>query len=117
MAVVNATITQLGADAVAIAWSGMALNDTGQPIELAAHYDRSVEVQGTFGAGGAVDFEGSNGGVNYAVLHDIWNNAVSFSAAGLAAPAEAVRYVRPHVTGGDGTTAVDVIVFARKTAR
>ena len=59
-----------GVDAVVITWANLTNGgpDFGQPVQRPALVDRSVQVTGTFGAGGTVVFEGSNDGVNYATL-------------------------------------------------
>ena len=68
---------------------------------------------GTWGSCGSVYLGGSNDGVTYFVLHDLFGVTMSLSANGLVAVAEAVLYMRPRVTAGDGTTDIDVTVFLR----
>jgi hypothetical protein len=80
----------------------------GEPFQNPGSADRSVQVTGTFGAGGTVVLEGSNDGTNYRTLTDPQGNALSFTSAGLEAIQEITRYVRPRVTAGDGTTSLTV---------
>lgn len=75
--------------------------------------DRSVQVSGTFG-GASVDIEGSNDGSNWSTLNDPQGNALTFSGGSrIEAILELSRYIRPKVTGGDGTTAILVSMLVR----
>lgn len=96
-----------------VAWVGLANGDDGDPVQLGAFSDRSVQFSGTFGSGGTVVLEGSNDGVNYVVLTDPQGNSISKTSASLEAVAESTRYVRPRVTAGDGTTSINVHMFLR----
>jgi hypothetical protein len=93
-------------------WSDMALNDDGQPIILTRFNDRTIHVSGTFGSGGLVVMEGSNDGVEYLAMRDVFNNVISASTAKLITLTEVPVYVRPRVTGGDGTTSITLTVAA-----
>ncbi len=79
--------------------------------------DKSVQVEGTFGAGGSIAVEGTNDGnvLHYRQLTDPQGTTIAIASAGIKAITEAVIWVRPHVTAGDGTTAVTVSMFFRKT--
>jgi hypothetical protein len=96
-------------------WSPMALGDTGAPIGSTGSGDRTVQVQGTFGAGGTVVVEGSLDGSNWYTLRDPTGSLLSFSAAGLKTVLENVVTLRPRVSGGDGSTAVTVLMAVRRT--
>jgi hypothetical protein len=74
-----------GIDAVTITWAGLTNGgpDSGQPVQRPALVDRSVQVTGTFGAGGTVVFEGSNDGVNYYTLTNPLGTAISVTTAGI----------------------------------
>lgn len=98
---------------VVASWEAMANGDDGQPIELANFADRSVQVTGTFGLGGMVVIEGSLDGSNYATLTDPQGNALAFAAAKIEAISEVVRWIRPRVTSGDGTTALTVTMLLK----
>jgi len=95
----------------------LANGETGNPLEFVSYVDRSVQVTGTFGAGGTVVLEGSNDGTNYHTLTDPQGNPLSFTAAGLLAVTEVCVFVRPRVTGGDGTTALTITLCIRRTPR
>lgn len=99
-----------------VTWGPMANGDTGDPVKLlAGHADKSIQVEGTFGAGGSVAAEGSNDLVNYRPLTDPQGNTIALAAGGIKSITEATIMFRPHVTGGDGSTALVVTVFFRRT--
>jgi hypothetical protein len=100
-----------------VQWLAMANGQTGIPVDLDAYSIRSVQVEGTFGAAGSVSIQGSNDGTNYETLRDPSNTALTFLAAGLKGVLEMTGLIRPNVTAGDGTTALTVTLFARKTIR
>jgi hypothetical protein len=93
-------------------WSSMALNDDGQPIILTRFNDRTIHVSGTFGTGGLVVLEGSNDGVEYLAMRDVFNNVISANTAKLITLTEVPVYVRPRVSAGDGTTSITLTVAA-----
>lgn len=94
-------------------WSAMQNGDDGQPIELANFADRSVQVVGIFGSGGKVRIEGSINGTDYAPLTDPQGNDLDISAAKIEAISEAVRWIRPRVVAGDGTTSLSVSMLLK----
>lgn len=89
-------------------WSAMTTGDNGEPIILTKFNDRTLHVTGTFG-GATVAFEGSNDGIEYLPMRDVFNAVVSASEAKLITLTEVPLYVRPVVTGGTGTS-VSIIV-------
>ena len=99
--------------ATLVTWSGLLNGDDGARVTLSDFPDRTVQIVGTFGAGGSVNFEGSNNGTDWAVLTDPQGNLITKTAAAMEFVTETPRYVRPRVTGGDGTTDLSVILFAR----
>lgn len=117
MATRSPTIIQPGGEdvdhATLVTWSGLLNGDDGARVTLSDFPDRTVQIIGTFGAGGSVNFEGSNNGTNWAVLTDPQGNPITKTAASLEFVTETPRYVRPVVTAGDGTTNLSVILFAR----
>jgi hypothetical protein len=111
MAIVDETrsIRFGGANAL-FTWSPLLAGDTGRAVDFSEFADRSVQFAGTFG-GASVSLQGSNDGVNWHVLTDTQGAPISKTSAALSAVAEMTRYVRPAVSGGDGTTAVAAILF------
>lgn len=101
-----------GTDATIISWLAMPNGNDGAPAGAGGYSDKSIQVTGTFGAGGTVIAEGSNdGGTTWFPLTDPTGTAISFTSAGGKAITEAVGMFRPRVTGGDGTTAINVFVL------
>src|SRR4051812_47544385 len=100
-----------------IKWLGLAANaDVGQAlgVDFSAYQDRSVQVVGTFGTGGAITMQGSNdGGTTWSILTDPLGNNLVFSAAGMKQITELPEQIRPAVTAGTGTSALDIHLFMR----
>ena len=117
MATINPTITRSGDGSVLI-YSYETLtttNTTGAAIPNAEWGDRSVQIIGTFGAGGTIVWEGSNdGGATWATLTDPQGNTISKQAAAIEAVIEVTQLARPKVTAGDGTTDLDVHGLCRR---
>jgi hypothetical protein len=101
-------------EAILIVWQGLLNGDDGAPYQLLGRGDRSVQFIGTFGAGGSIQLEGSNDGTNYAVLSDPSSTTIVKTATAIEQVLELTRYVRPRVTVGDGTTALECwMLFTR----
>lgn len=116
MAVQPATLV-VEKDAVLVTWGTLANGDTGAPVDLPAHPDRTVHILGTFGVGGSVTLEGSNAGVTYTALTDASSTAITKTAAAIETVLEVPKYTRPNVTAGDGTTALLVTMYCRRSVR
>lgn len=89
-------------------------NADSAPIEFAQWADRCVQIDGTWGAGGAVAIEGSNDGTTYFTLNNAQGTAATFSANGLKQIVEITRYARARVTAGDGTTSIKATFVLRR---
>lgn len=101
-----------------VVWGPMANTDIGIALgtePLAGFADKSIQAEGTFGAGGSVTAEGSNDATNFRALTDPQGVTIAITAAGIKSITEAVMQVRPHVTAGDGTTSITVTMFFRRT--
>lgn len=111
-----ATLTKEGYNRIAIfKWNALLNGETGEAIRLPDYADRAVQIEGTLGTGGAVVIEGSIDGTNYAVLTDPQGNALSFTTVNrIEAIMEAVDYIRPRCTGGDGSTSFNVSLICRR---
>jgi hypothetical protein len=105
-------------------------NNVGAPINLSNFADRTIQVNGTFGASGTIVIEGSNDpyfnadGVtlatptNFYTLNDPFNNALSITTASLKGVIEAPLWIRPRLSsGGDGTTSITINLFGRGSFR
>lgn len=117
MATVSATFAQVSGQAQVITWEALTTtNVDGASVELPYFSDRSVQVIGTFGSSGNLRLQGSNDGTNWAVLQDPGGTDINITSAGIKQILPVTRYVRPYVTAGDGTTDLDVILYAAKSA-
>lgn len=100
-----------------ISWPGLLNTDDGAPVDMVAYADRSVQVTGTFGTGGNCRIEGSIDGTTYATLTDPQGNVLDFATAKIEAVTELVRFIRPRITGGDGSTNLVCSLLVRGTLR
>jgi len=97
-------------------WTGLlqSSSDVGAAVELPGS-DRTYQLSGTLGVGGAVIMQGSEDGTNWGSLHDLAGNVLTLDAIGeLFVSAEAPRYVRPSVSAGNGTTDITVTMSSRQ---
>lgn len=119
-----------------IYWQALVNGDTGQPVPFAEWADRTVHAwanqidtaaASVIGAGGSVSIEGSNdyqpvansdgdpaNAGTWIVLTDQNGVAMTYTAVALKQMTEAPLWIRPHVTAGDGTTACNVVLIARR---
>lgn len=95
-------------------WANLANSDDGEPLPFSQYADKTIQVIGTFGAGGALAIEGSNNGTHWAVLTDAQGNDLSITSAKIEQVLEATQYIRPRVTAGDGSTSLTAVLLARE---
>lgn len=89
-------------------------NPAASSISTGWYPDRTVQITGTFGAAGSVSILGSNdGGTTWATLTDPLGNALTFTSAGMKQITELPHLLKPSVTAGDGTTAINVWLHMR----
>lgn len=118
MAITNLTSADtIGTMVRLFVWTGIPNGNTGQAIEIVDFADLTVTLEGTFSTGGSVTLEGSNNGTNYYPLTDPQGNAITKTTAGVETVTETPRFIRPSVTAGDGSTAIDVRLLARRGSR
>lgn len=119
MAVRNVSMVIHEDGRLTVSWAGLlqSSTDSGSPfIPNGKFTNYSVQATGTFGAGGAVALQGSQDNVNWATLDDESGTAVSLVAATKVwRVSNLPRYVRPLVTGGDGTTNLAVVVSGHQS--
>lgn len=89
--------------AITHTWAALANGDEGAPVGHEFYRDRSVQVFGTFDTGN-VTWMGSLDGSNWAPLSDPQGNVLTLSAAKIESVLEAVKFIKPVVVGGSGTT-------------
>lgn len=104
-------------------WKWAALtttNNYGSPIKMPGSADRSVQMVGTLGSGGAVTIYGSNlpspdlsDDDDWSILTDPQGNNLALSALKIEAILELPLWIRPKVTGGNGSTSLDIYLLMR----
>ena len=101
-----------------VQWGPMLQGDTATAVTEGSYItgfaDRSVQVEGTFGAAGNINIVGSNDAANFEILNDPSSTPLQFTSAKIKGILEAVRQIKPMVTGGDGTTSLTVSILFRK---
>ena len=105
---------ETSSDVAVTTWDAMAADDDGEPVRLAVYSDRAIQVVGAFG-GASITIGGSNDGETYHALTDTSGAALTLTAAALKAIVELPIYIKPRVFGGDGTTALKVVLAGRKS--
>lgn len=111
--------------AQSIVWSPLtSTNLDGSPamgVSGVAFADRCFQVDGTFGAGATVTLQGSNDEGTpsnwYPLTKAGTGTALTFTTAGgagIGTVNELTRWVRPLLSGGDGTTSLNVKLVARR---
>ncbi len=101
-----------------VVWTGLLNGDDGQPLDLASFADRTVQLRGTLGVGGTCRAEGSlldapAATADYDPLTDPQGNNLDLTTLKIEAVSELTRWIRPRVTGGDGTTSLTLYLIAR----
>lgn len=117
MTEVAATQTDPNGDYVIVTWTGLTTSDTGAPVKLARFSDKTVHVKSGggagFGSGATVVIQGSNDGVTWVTLNDVFENPISIGSEAIAAIAENPFYIRPSVSGGTSPD-LDIIICAKR---
>lgn len=105
-----------GVDAIDLVyWTPMANGDLGSPYQYNdVAFEKMIQVDGTFGSGGTLVFEGSIDGTNWTTLKDNTGTALSVTTLFIRNVFDAPLYFRPRVSGGDGTTSLRCILMLRK---
>jgi hypothetical protein len=101
-------------DVAVTTWAGLLADDDGAPVRLAVYSDRSVQITGDFG-GASVTIGGSNDDVTYHALTATDGSPLTLTAGALKQVVELPVYIKPRVFGGDGTTALKVILAGRRS--
>ena len=88
-------------------WESLTQSDSeGAALPQPNFTDRAVQVEGTFD-GATVTLKGSIDGANFHTLTDPQANPLSFTSGGIKQISEAVRVLKPELSGG---TASDLTV-------
>ena len=98
-------------------WTGLQNGDSGDWVSWAEFSAKSFQVYGTFGAGGTLVIEGSNdptAPANAAEISSWQGTPLSTTSAGFLTARDMPIWVRPRVTGGDGTTSLTCVLAAHR---
>lgn len=100
-----------------LTWGGLANAAIGDAALVAdAREMLAMIVSGTLGVGGTVTWQGSADGVNWFTMKSAIAVPANVTQTALSTPTmlkERPQYVRPNVTGGDGTTSLTVSLVVR----
>jgi hypothetical protein len=114
MATVSHTRSTTGNSRAFVAtWLNLATGDEGDALPFGQYTDRSVQVVGTFG-GATVVVEGSLNGTDWATLTDPQGNDLLITTAKIEMVTEATVFIRPRISGGDGTTDITVLMLLKE---
>jgi hypothetical protein len=99
-----------------VTWSNMQNGDIGvAPTDLIGFADHTVQVEGTFGAGGTCQILGSLDNINNRQLTDPQGNLLNIVSPAIKQVTEACLYMIPKISSGDGTTNLTVTALFRRT--
>ena len=113
MAVIVASIVKQANRDALVTWTPLANGDSGSVLNNLENRFATVQIDGTFGAGGSINLLGSLDGVTYTILLDSAGAAITLTAAGMVSVRDIVAYYKPDVTAGDGTTALTCRLLVR----
>lgn len=94
---------------VQMTWSGLLQGDVGDAIDYTPYLNKTFQVFGTFGVGCTVTIQGSNDGVNWNTLSNATGSSLTFTSSAIRRTDDVPMFVRPLITGGDGSTNITVI--------
>jgi hypothetical protein len=115
-------IKTFGDVAVCATWAALTTtNNYGSPIAMPGWSDRSIQLLGDLGTGGAVTMYGSNKAApdesdddDWAILTDPQGNNIALSSLKVEQISELTRWVRPKITAGNGSTSLTAILLLAK---
>lgn len=116
---------------ILVVWSPLTTtNRKGKAVQLADYPGKCVIVTGTYSAGSpSVAIEGANGpgtagnptappiDADFSNCNDPSSTALTFTSQRIEEVLENPTWIRPNLTGGDGSTSLTVALMCTKTAR
>ena len=105
-----------GNDAIVYTWESLTVSDIyGNPVKMPGSADRSVQITGALGSGGAITMYGSNvvapdlsDDDDWFVLRDAGFNPLVLSSLTGEEVVTLPLWIRPKLTAGDGETDLTV---------
>lgn len=95
---------------VQVKWTALANGQSGDSASIGRWRDRTIQAMGVFGVGGTVTVEGSQDGSTWGAVTDHNAVAITLTDGKPRVIAEGPLYIRPRISAGDGTTAINVIL-------
>lgn len=111
-------VGKLDGSVQSVAWLLTTSTLTGSPVSAIEFAERTVQISGTFGALATLTMQGSNDDdppSTWFPLTDKSNTAIAATSAGGnigKSITETTRWIRPILSGGDGTTTLRVALIA-----
>jgi hypothetical protein len=108
-------ITFISSDLEIWKWENLQLNDDGEILQFPKLADKTIQVYGTFGASGHLFMEGTNeiDTPTWNPVNDPQGEILDFDTPKIKQVLENPLAIRPHVTNGDGTTSLTVVIICR----
>ena len=115
-------VSTFGDSTTVVTWTALTTTDNyGSAVEMPGASDRSFQMLGTLGTGGAITLYGSNKASpnaanddDWAILTDPQGNNIVLSTLKVEAITELTRWIRPKITAGDGTTSLNGLLLLRR---
>lgn len=97
---------------VIVTWEELTTtNSDGAKAVTVTHSDKCVQAVGNFSGDATLVLQGSNDGTNWFTLSDQSGTEIALTTGDLGAlVAENPLYIRPSLSGGDGSADVDVLL-------
>lgn len=90
-----------------VTWANILVTDVGPSVAVSDFPDKTVQIIGVLGVG-AIALQGSMDNVNFVDLTFDGNNPIQ--AIGMFYVWENPKFIRPVLTGGDGTTDLTIVL-------
>lgn len=115
MATRNAVVTAPDSGILVVTWSGLTFGttDVGNAQGFTRWADKTVQMVGTLGVGGEATIEGSNDGTTWGILTDPLGVDLILVDGAPVVISQNPLYIRPNMTGGDGSTSVSIIIVGK----
>lgn len=100
-----------------VVWTPLLNGDTGEPVRIPTDSDRTIQLTGTLSVGGELTMEGSleETPTTWFILNDVAGADIVLTVLDGLTVLENVTWVRPNITGGDGSTSLSVTMITRRT--
>lgn len=95
-----------------VEWPSLLTGENGDMASLSKWPTKSIQVSGTVGAGGSINVQGSNNGVDWATLDESTGDGLGTMGVGIKDILQNTKFIRPAVVSGDGTTNIRVVIIA-----